>query len=1100
MATKGPDVRVRLSAEGEQQVINAFKRISREMEQTKRSAGGFNTLSSSIGSATTALKGFLAAAGIAFITKQIYDAVAAGIKFNATLEASTLGIAAIINAQALLVNTQGKVLTGTESFAAALQMAREVMRALQIDALKTAATTAELVVAFQAGLSSALGAGITDLNQVREIVIGITRAALAMGLPVHQLRQEVTSILQGNIVNQSVVAKNLGITNADIERWKEAGTLVSELQKRLEPFGLAASEASSSWNILISNIGEAFQKFAGESTKGLFERLKTTFGNIFEGLFDDQVRIAEKFRPIVDAVNSVSTLIGDILGRGLEFAIGAAEQLAGWFKENEAVVRETVSAFGLVAKEVGGLLVDGLKIVAFTIKWLVQTRTLQGVLGGISFVIAAIRDGVRLLGGAIAFVGASVAEVLVTPLDAALRGLAAAANFVKEGWGDSLSAASLVMNNMIKSAKSFGKETVSNILSGKGAVGDLITEIERLNNVSGKATPVTEESTGSRISGLRNKQEKEANENALKELERYHEARRRLAAAQLEAELAILKAGMKNQTEAEKDRYEQGLVDIDTYFKNRAARINQAIDAEIATMRSAKLALILELGRLNQAPLGKKESTTERETSRLAVLEKIAKLNGEIQVKEVERTGQLADLTREQTKAVVDSAREKLTWEQRLAELQNRRFDAERIALQQEVEGIQRLKGETDAAFASRKQIVLDVGLKDIDFRGLQASADNALNQLGAERQKIFDAVSTGQIFEFQGEERLRRLELDRIPILRQIAEEMHKAAITPEQIQQAQDFAASVREIEVATDIAGQRMAEFKANVTSALAGDFTNFLANLGHEAQTVGELFLGLAESVVTSLQRIAAEMIATALVRKLLGAILPDAGQGGGAQQVASAAAAGAAQAAPLIAAGATLTAAGTALTAGGAVLTTGSGLLTAASTSLGAGAGTLLGGASLTLAAAAALQAAASTLLVANSIGAASPGFSTGGLVRGGGTGTSDSIPARLSNWEFVIKSSVVRKPGMLQHLRDLNEGGAPIMRRGTAHFAEGGLVDFGDAPVNGRARSGGFEAKLGLEDGLVLKELKRDPSALDRILVERLGSNPRRFKASLGLE
>ena len=44
-------------------------------------------------------------------------------------------------------------------------------------------------------------------------------------------------------------------------------------------------------------------------------------------------------------------------------------------------------------------------------------------------------------------------------------------------------------------------------------------------------------------------------------------------------------------------------------------------------------------------------------------------------------------------------------------------------------------------------------------------------------------------------------------------------------------------------------------------------------------------------------------------------------------------------------------------------------------------------------------------------GPAPQGFATGGLIRGPGTGTSDSIPALLSNGEYVIRAAAVRKLG-----------------------------------------------------------------------------------------
>ncbi|KVD50319.1 phage tail tape measure protein [Burkholderia sp. ABCPW 11] len=68
-------------------------------------------------------------------------------------------------------------------------------------------------------------------------------------------------------------------------------------------------------------------------------------------------------------------------------------------------------------------------------------------------------------------------------------------------------------------------------------------------------------------------------------------------------------------------------------------------------------------------------------------------------------------------------------------------------------------------------------------------------------------------------------------------------------------------------------------------------------------------------------------------------------------------------------------------------------------------------------------------------------LATGGQVTGPGTSTSDSIPAWLSNEEFVVKAAAVRKPGVLQLLEAINSG----QDLGFAKFANGGLVGGGSA-------------------------------------------------------
>jgi hypothetical protein len=60
------------------------------------------------------------------------------------------------------------------------------------------------------------------------------------------------------------------------------------------------------------------------------------------------------------------------------------------------------------------------------------------------------------------------------------------------------------------------------------------------------------------------------------------------------------------------------------------------------------------------------------------------------------------------------------------------------------------------------------------------------------------------------------------------------------------------------------------------------------------------------------------------------------------------------------------------------------------------------------------------------------GFASGGRIRGPGTGTSDSIMARLSNGEYVVKAAAVRKYG--SHMLDSLNG----MR--LPKYADGGLI------------------------------------------------------------
>ena len=272
-----------------------------------------------------------------------------------------------------------------------------------------------------------------------------------------------------------------------------------------------------------------------------------------------------------------------------------------------------------------------------------------------------------------------------------------------------------------------------------------------------------------------------------------------------------------------------------------------------------------------------------------------------------------------------------------------------------------------------------------------------------------------------------------------------------------------------------------FDSGVQSSLENFFDTGITG----AAGLGDAFRQLALGIVDSLRKVASQILATALTQKLLSSLGGSFGntQGGG-QQVATAAAAGTAQAAPLVAAG-------TLLTTAGATLTTAAGVLGGAS-------GGMLAGAGAVSIAAIQLQAAADTMLIANSAGGFL-GFADGGLISGPGSGTSDSIPARVSNGEFVMRAAAVRQPGVLPLLSMMNRGmGAPFLRgRSIPHFATGGLVSAADAMQGGGGRS---EVHIGIEEGTFVKRVHHAMTSKDgqEVTIKTLSKQPKRAQQALG--
>ena len=100
-----------------------------------------------------------------------------------------------------------------------------------------------------------------------------------------------------------------------------------------------------------------------------------------------------------------------------------------------------------------------------------------------------------------------------------------------------------------------------------------------------------------------------------------------------------------------------------------------------------------------------------------------------------------------------------------------------------------------------------------------------------------------------------------------------------------------------------------------------------------------------------------------------------------------------------------------------------------------------------------------------------PGFAQGGLVQGEGNGTSDSIPAMLSNGEFVVNAKSAKE--FLPLLEQLNE-------RGLQKFAQGGFVlDSGNSnPI--------FMGNTSFDDSRIIDALeRRDTTPLRAYVFEK---------------
>ena len=111
---------------------------------------------------------------------------------------------------------------------------------------------------------------------------------------------------------------------------------------------------------------------------------------------------------------------------------------------------------------------------------------------------------------------------------------------------------------------------------------------------------------------------------------------------------------------------------------------------------------------------------------------------------------------------------------------------------------------------------------------------------------------------------------------------------------------------------------------------------------------------------------------------------------------------------------------------------------------------------------------------------------TGGYISGPGTGTSDSIPAMLSNGEYVLRSSAVDRIG-IGTLNAMNAGAVP-------HFADGGSVD---DTIAASAGVGNVALSVSAVDAASFSDFL-DRGGLDKIK-QALFEDDRRFSSAVGV-
>jgi hypothetical protein len=227
----------------------------------------------------------------------------------------------LLRTKTTLISTADVMRNGqriTDPFQALTALDRPIEKTLENirrRSLDIAGTTSDAIVQVFGVVASQVGAIGGSLKDAEDLAITFAGALGTIGMSDPMLaNQEIRSILTGNIDQNSVLARSLGITNEEVQKAKRSSEgLVAYLTKRLEGFTAGQKLAAQGFAGIVSNIQEVREEASRSFGKPLLEPLLNSLSAVYDRLsliFDQVLAISTNAGKA--AANLTSGLLGGI--------------------------------------------------------------------------------------------------------------------------------------------------------------------------------------------------------------------------------------------------------------------------------------------------------------------------------------------------------------------------------------------------------------------------------------------------------------------------------------------------------------------------------------------------------------------------------------------------------------------------------------------------------------------------------------------------------------------------------------------------------------------------------------------------------------------
>ena len=529
-----------------------------------------------------------------------------------------------------------------------------------------------------------------------------------------------------------------------------------------------------------------------------------------------------------------------------------------------------------------------------------------------------------------------------------------------------------------------------------------------------------------------------------------------LMKAQLDAEFALLKDGLARQQTALDAALEDRLVSVRDYYTQKTAIEQREVDAEIARKQQ-------ELARSQQVA-----TTGRSENDRLKAKAEVAKAEADLITLNNRRTDIEQANARKAAQAERELADALAQAREELAQITGTATDADRqAAIERSYRDLRaRLAAESDADGVSLVDRLINVKAAQANLAALEAQWRQVTERLRNAQEALQTQQQAGLLTEAQARQQIVALQQQAATEMERLLPTMQQAAqaIGPDAVIRVQAWRNELDRTKLTVDEMAPLWNRIGESFGGALNGMITGaqtWRSALASIFQQVADAFL--QQIVIQPFQQWIA-MQARMLALKL-GFIQQE-------QTVDAAASA--------------------AKVAQKTTETTAVVSMDAAKAGAGAAASQAsvpIVGPGLAIAAMVAMVAAVMALL------GGIKKFATGGLVSGPGSATSDSIPARLSAGEYVVRAAAVRQVGVafLDSLNGLSVG--PRFKGGELAFAAGGLVPEVKVPPAQPQMNQAVRIVNAIDPGVTHDHLQSP--AGERVIVNIIGRNARAIRSAL---